>query len=115
MDKPLKHLYDITILSNHNSIINLLNNKDELCKLISYKREEEKVRKGGIPFDLEIKDFTYFKFDFSNELIEEFNNMQNKYLLDKKYKVSVENVKERLSFLIDYLKILKVNNIIKVG
>ncbi len=41
--------------------------------------------------------------------------IKNKYLLDKKYKVSVKNVKERLSFIIDYLKILKVNNIIKVG
>jgi len=99
-----KHLYDITVLSTQSSIINLLNNKEELKLLISYKRAEERVRKGGIPFDFKIKDFTYFKFDYCDELINEFNRMQDKYLLNAKYKVSIEYVKERLSIVYKCLK-----------
>ena len=99
-----KHLYDISILSTQNPIINLLNKKSELELLISYKREEEKVRKGGVPFDLKIIDFSYFKFDYPTELIAEFINMQNKYLLNEKYKISIEYVKEKLSFIINHLK-----------
>ena len=99
-----KHLYDIAILSTNNSILKLLNNSKELDLLISYKRKEEKSRKGGIPSNLEIKDFTYFSLNYSNDLINEFNNMQNKYLLNEKYKISIEYVKERLSYIISFFK-----------
>ena len=99
-----KHLYDIAVLSTNDSIINMLNNNEELNLLISYKREEEKIRKGGIPSNLEIKDFTYLNFEYCAELINEFNSMQNKYLLNEKYKISIDYVKERLSSLISYFK-----------
>ena len=35
-----KHLYDISVLFNNNKIQKLLSNKDELNKLIQYKRQE---------------------------------------------------------------------------
>lgn len=60
-----KHLYDITILAQTKEIKELLENKEELEKLISYKRQEESIRKGGIDADLKIKDFTYLKQDFN--------------------------------------------------
>lgn len=88
-----KHLYDITVLFNSNKIQKLLNNKEELSKLIEYKRQEEKARIGGIEENTEIKDFTYFKLNFSNELIQVFESMQNKYVLNDKYKVSIDKVK----------------------
>jgi len=88
-----KHLYDISILFNNDKIQKLLDNKEELSKLIGYKRQEEKVRIGGIDENIEIKDFNYFKLEFSNELIKEFENMQNKYVLNYKYKVSIDEVK----------------------
>ena len=91
-----KHLYDISILFNNDKIQKLLENKEELSKLIEYKRQEEKVRIGGIDENNKIKDFSYFKLDFSDELIKEFENMQNKYVLNDKYKVNIDEVKRIL-------------------
>lgn len=91
-----KHLYDISILFNNDKIQKLLENKEELSKLIEYKRQEEKVRIGGIDENTQIKDFNYFKLEFSDELIKEFENMQNKYVLNDKYKVSIDEVKNIL-------------------
>lgn len=88
-----KHLYDISVLFNNNKIQKFLNNKEELSKLIKYKRQEEKVRIGGIDENTQIKDFNYFKLDFSDELIKEFENMQNKYVLNDRYKFSIDEVK----------------------
>ena len=88
-----KHLYDISMLFNNDKIKKLLEDKKELSKLIEYKRQEEKVRIGGIDENTEIKDFNYFKLEFSDELIKEFKNMQNKYILNNKYKVSIDEVK----------------------
>ncbi len=91
-----KHLYDVTVLFKNNKIQKLLENKKELSKLIQYKRKEEKVRIGGIDENTEIKDFTYFKLDFNNELIQAFVNMQNKYVLNDEYKVNMDEVKNIL-------------------
>jgi hypothetical protein len=91
-----KHLYDISVLFSNDKIQKLLNDKVELNKLIEYKRQEEKVRIGGIDEKIEIKDFNYFKLDFNSELIKEFESMQNKYVLNDKYKLSIEKVKEIL-------------------
>lgn len=99
-----KHLYDISILSQNESIKELLNNKSELEKLIAYKRKEESVRIGGIDSNTKIKDFNYFKLDFNNELIQEFNNMQYKYLLDDKYRISIDEVKRRLEKIYEKLE-----------
>lgn len=99
-----KHLYDISILFKNKDIKNFLNSKEELDKLIQYKRQEESVRIGGITADTKIRDFNYFKLDFSEELVKEFNNMQHKYVLDDKYKISIDEVKKRLSLVYEYFK-----------
>ena len=91
-----KHLYDISVLFNNDKIQKLLNDKDELNKLIDYKRQEEKVRIGGIDEKTAIKDFNYFKLDFDDSLIKEFEKMQDKYVLNDKYKVSIDEVKSIL-------------------
>ena len=87
-----KHLYDITVLSKTKDIKNLLENKSELNKLILFKRQEEKARKGGIDANAKIRDFTYLKADFNEELLKEFKNMQDKYVLNEKYKISINEV-----------------------
>ena len=92
-----KHLYDITILAQTKEIKALLNNKEELDKLISYKRQEESIRKGGIGANIKIKDFTYLKQQFSEELLQAFENMQNKYVLNDKYKIEIIKVKNTLN------------------
>ena len=91
-----KHLYDIVILYNNDNIQRLLNNKNELEKLIEYKRREEKARKGGIADNKKIKNFEYFKMGFNNELINKFEEMQEKYVLNEEYKISIEKSKEIL-------------------
>ena len=91
-----KHLYDISILFANDKIQKLLNDKGELNKLVQYKRQEEKVRIGGIDENTQIKDFNYFKLNFSDDLIREFEKMQSKYVLDNKYRISITDVKEIL-------------------
>ena len=43
------------------------------------------------------KDFTYFRLDCDVDLITEFENMQNKYVLNETYKINIEKVKETLN------------------
>ena len=97
-----KHLYDIAILSREKCIDDLLKDKDKMNSLILCKRKEEKSRIGGIPEELEIRDFSFLKLNFSNELITEFYAMQSKYLLNENYRISIDYVKERLSIIINY-------------
>ena len=92
-----KHLYDIAILFNNEKIQKLLDNKEELLKLIEYKRQEEKVRIGGIGENIQIKDFNYFKMEFSSDLVKEFEKMQNKYVLNDKYKLDIDEIKNILT------------------
>ena len=99
-----KHLYDISVLSQNENIKKLLKNKEETEKLISYKRQEEKIRIGGIDSNTKIKDFNYFKLDFNDELIKEFNNMQYKYVLDDKYKITMDYTKNVISEIYNFIK-----------
>ncbi|MBQ8379903.1 MAG: hypothetical protein IJX34_03710, partial [Clostridia bacterium] len=71
----------------------------ELEKLIEYKRKEETVRKGGIDSNLKIKDFSYFNLNFDEQFINEFEIMQSKYLLNSRYKVKIDEVKNTLKDL----------------
>lgn len=91
-----KHLYDIVILSRNFKIKNFLKNKNEINKLVKYKRQEEILRKGGIDSKIKILNFTYFKLNFNEELLREFNNMQNKYVLNSKYKININEVNKAL-------------------
>lgn len=87
-----KHLYDIAILYQKEEIKNLLKNQGLLNELISYKRKEELSRRFGIVSSLKIIDFTYFKLDFNDQLLLEFRNMQDKYVLNDNYKINIEFV-----------------------
>lgn len=97
-----KHLYDIFNLFRNQQIKELLKNKEEIEKLVEYKRDEELVRKGGIDKDLKILDFTYFNLKFDKELTKTFEEMQNKYVLNEKYKVSIEELYKVLKEIKSY-------------
>ncbi len=103
-----KHLYDITNLYKNAKIKSFLNNGDEVKKLVEYKRQEEKVRKGGIDSNTKIIDFTYFKKEFNENLLKEFENMQNKYVLNAKYKVSIDEVKNTLNEIMNNKNIIEI-------
>ncbi|MEG2235742.1 MAG: nucleotidyl transferase AbiEii/AbiGii toxin family protein [Clostridia bacterium] len=94
-----KHIFDICYLVNHIDIQNLLNNKEELNKLIGYKRDEESKRLGGIDKETKIKDFKYFQLENLDKIEPSFVLMQDKYVLNEKYKIDIDTVKDTLEKL----------------
>lgn len=103
-DDVTKHLYDISIMIKNSDIKNMLKDKEELNKLINYKRKEETLRVGGISGEKEIKNFDYMKLDFDNKLINAFNKMQKIYVLDDESIITIEDVKKTIK------KLLKIFN-----
>ena len=99
-----KHLYDISIMIKNDAIKELLKNKSELSKLISYKRKEEKFRLGGIPEEKDITDFDYMKLDFNNDLINAFNKMQRIYVLDDESIITIDDVKNTIKVLLEVFR-----------
>ena len=69
-------------------------------KLILYKRKEESIRKGRIDANKKIIDFVYLRQDFNENLLKEFENMQNKYVLSDDYKIDIRGVRETLQQII---------------
>lgn len=103
-DDVSKHLYDISIMIKNNNIKELLKNKEELKKLISYKRKEEKFRIGGILENKKVIDFDYIKLGFNNELINAFDKMQRIYVLDDESRITIEDVKKAINLIVDVFK-----------
>lgn len=99
-----KHLYDISIMIKNDNIKEMLKNKQELNKLISYKRKEEESRLGGIAGNKEIKDFNYMKLKFNDELINAFNKMQRIYVLDDESILTIDEVKNTIKILFEIFK-----------
>ena len=101
-----KHIYDIVTMFNDDKIKDLLNKKAYFLKLIEYKRQEEKIRLGGIPDNKSILDFNYWKLNFSKEVNQAFNEMQNIYVLDDDNKMTIKYIEKALSKLVEKLKII---------
>ena len=99
-----KHLYDISIMIKNDDIKEMLKNKQELNKLISYKRKEEESRLGGIASNKEIKDFNYMNLKFNDELINAFNKMQRIYVLDDESMITIDEVKNTIKILFEIFK-----------
>ncbi|NLD04550.1 MAG: nucleotidyl transferase AbiEii/AbiGii toxin family protein [Synergistaceae bacterium] len=91
-----KHLYDIVIMMQQERIQRLISDDEDLIKMISYKRMEERERIGS---DLTIKpfgDFSLFdKLNHDEKLKIAFLKMQDIYVFGEKDKI-------------DYKKLLKV-------
>ncbi|MEG1363213.1 MAG: nucleotidyl transferase AbiEii/AbiGii toxin family protein, partial [Clostridia bacterium] len=94
-----KHLYDICFLFKNDDIQNLLNNNLLLTKLISYKRKEETIRIGGIDKNTKIIDFRYFKLENIDKIELALTSMQDKYVINTKYKIDINSVKDTLKKL----------------
>ena len=91
-----KHIYDLCVLISNDKIEKLFNNEQELRRLVGYKRKEESVRTNGIMENIKIKDFSYLKCNFNNEFINKFENMQDKYIINDKYKIDMNKIKNIL-------------------
>ena len=96
-----KHIYDIVTMFK-----DLLNKKTYFLKLIEYKKKKKKIRLGGIPDNKSILDFNYWKLNFSKEVNQAFNEMQNIYVLDDDNKMTIKYIEKALSKLIEKLKII---------
>ena len=99
-----KHLYDISVMIKNCDIKKMLKNKDELDKLITYKRKEEELRIGGIASDKKIRDFTYMKLDFNDKLTDAFIKMQKIYVLDDESIITIDEVKNTIKILKEIFK-----------
>ena len=97
-DKTARNIFSATPvkLTKSKAIKELFKNEQELKRLVGYKREEEKIRTGGVSSDIKIKDFSYLKCNFDDEFIEKFNNMQDKYIINENYKIDMNQIKNTL-------------------
>ena len=91
-----KHIYDLSILLKEDRIQKLLNNKEYFREIVSYKKQEEMIRIGGVDSQKKLSEFTYLDLNFNEEINRAFELMQNKYIYKEEYKQSIENVKESL-------------------
>lgn len=91
-----KHIYDIIILLEEKRIIDLLENDKYFEKLVDYKRKEESFRIGGVSQNLKINEFEYFNFELNNEIVNQYEIMQNKYIFKDEYKKNIREIKEKL-------------------
>ena len=94
-----KHIYDLCVLINNEKIKELFKNERELIRLVGFKRKEEKIRTDGIKDNIKIKDFSYLKCNFNDEFIEKFKNMQDKYIINDKYKIDMNQIKDTLQII----------------
>jgi predicted nucleotidyltransferase component of viral defense system len=95
-----KHIYDLMILYNHPKIQALLLNPHWLKELISFKRAEEVFRKGGIPANLNIKDFSYTTSLLLDKDFEaEYNQMQDIYVFQDVNKIPLSKAKTVLEVI----------------
>ena len=62
----------------------------------SIRRKEEYKRIGGVSVDIEIKDFAFFKDEFSDNIKKAFLNMQEKYILADRFMISIEELSNAL-------------------
>ena len=101
-----KHIYDIVTMMKDDKIKALLKKREEFLKLVEYKRQEEKVRLGGIPDNKSILDFNYWKLHFGKEVNQALNEMQKIYVFDDVNKMTINYVEKALSELVEKLKII---------
>jgi hypothetical protein len=91
-----KHLYDITILFRLDKIQKLFDDKANFEEILKIQKLEETFRRGGIENNTEIKDFSYFSMEFTEEITKAFKFMQDKYIYNDEYRIDTEKVKDTL-------------------
>ena len=101
-----KHLYDLTILFKTERIKNFLKNKEEFEKIVEYKRKEETYRKGGVDPNIQIKNFSYFDAEYSEDFLKAFKLMQDKYIFKDEYRITIKDVKKVLNEIKDKISFL---------
>lgn len=89
-------MYDLTILSKHQEVVNLYNDYDQLKYLLEIRLQEEQRRLDGIK-GIKPKDFLSFKEIKNNKrIMESYLEMEQIYILSNKDKIPYSSVVETL-------------------
>ena len=95
-----KHAYDLTVLSKTDRIKSFLSNLESLQEVMRYEREEALIRKGGLPNDLEVRDFSAFRELPSSLAFEgSFAKMQEKYVFEDSSYLELQDVFASLEWI----------------
>jgi len=103
-----KHLYDIAVIFEENQIKDFLNDNDEVNRMEAIRRREETRRIGGVPEDIRVCDFAFFGKRLDGAVINIFLEMQDKYVLDDKYKITPKDLEISLAKIHKMLAIINV-------
>lgn len=101
-----KHVYDITILMEHEKIKRFLSDKLKVQKIIGLKRKEELKRYGGVSATLKISNFSYLtELEGNKDFSKNFERMQKVYVLDKREVISEDKIFSTIKQLRDLIDI----------
>ncbi len=99
-----KHVYDLTVLLQNEKIVKFLNISEEVQRIVSLKRKEELIRKGGVDSDMRIADFPYFeKLRNVSSFEKSFYNMQDIYVLNKDDIIPIEQALDAITKIRGYM------------
>ncbi|NLV16891.1 MAG: nucleotidyl transferase AbiEii/AbiGii toxin family protein [Syntrophomonadaceae bacterium] len=100
-----KHLYDLTLLMNTKRIAALLARRDELLKMLEYKRREEQNRIGCDLAQKPFADFLLFKaLETDAKLQATFTEMQRVYVFNESDIIPFAKVIKQMSKLYEVLQ-----------
>ena len=98
-----KHIYDLAVISHEPRIVSLLQDEEQLTKLLTIRLTEEKNRLDGIPGVLP-KDFTFFEKSCADtHIIKAYATMQNQYVFIPDDRIPLDEAQYRLHGLQDQL------------
>jgi len=99
-----KHIYDIAIMMEEDRIKRLMSEEEDLIKMLSYKRMEERERIGSDLANKPFGDFSLFnKLSNDKQLKTAFVKMQDVYVFDDKDEAEYERLVEKLGSLYEVL------------
>ncbi len=98
-----KHIYDLAVIASEPRIVSLLQDKEQLAKLLTIRLTEEQNRLDGIPGVLP-KDFIFFDKACANTRITKaYAAMQNQYVFIPDDRISLDEARYQLHCLQDQL------------
>lgn len=98
-----KHIYDLSVMSKHPNIINLMSDESKMKRLLDIRTQEELGRLDGIS-NVNPSSFLFFEHTNENKDIKRaYEIMQNQYVFRKKDKISFQQVIQDLSKILTSL------------
>lgn len=99
-----KHIYDLTVIREHEKIASLLTDKEQMKRLLDIRVAEEKERLDGIP-DVEPSAFSFFTDAPANtDVRKAYEVMQNQYVLRDSDRIDYEQAMDALAAIQASLK-----------